>query len=255
MTMTYAPGRPSWTDLVTSDPDASCAFYSELFGWSVETLPPEAGGYRLLRLDGQQVGGVWPMGPENPPAWSVYFATGDADATAAAVTANGGEVLMAPMNVMDVGRSAVFRDPTGAVFSVWQAGRNRGAEAYGVPGAMCWAELLTTDLDRAREFYGAVFGYGVGESQSAMGGSYLLLSVEGRNWAGAMQITPEMGPIPSSWTPYFEVSDPDATAERAVGLGGAEIMRQEVPAGRFCILHDPQDAVFIVIRSNPEFQM
>ncbi|HYT25105.1 MAG TPA: VOC family protein, partial [Actinomycetota bacterium] len=39
----YAPGTPSWVDLMTSDPEGARAFYGELFGWEFEIGGPETG--------------------------------------------------------------------------------------------------------------------------------------------------------------------------------------------------------------------
>ena len=58
--------------------------------------------------------------------WATYVNTADAEAVASRVTANGGQVLAAPMDVLDAGRMAVFADPSGAVFSVWQPNRHPG---------------------------------------------------------------------------------------------------------------------------------
>ena len=70
------------------------------------------------RLHGKQIGGIGPVSdPLQPPSWSVYLATPDADQTASNVTANGGTVLSDPMDVGDLGRFAVFSDPTGAARS------------------------------------------------------------------------------------------------------------------------------------------
>lgn len=117
----YEPGTPSWVDLGTPDQDAATAFYEGLFGWDVPEGPPEAGGYRMCMLRGTPVAGMGPqMNPDMPPWWTTYVSVADADATTAAVTANGGHVLMPPMDVLDVGRMAIFMDPAGAMFSVWQ---------------------------------------------------------------------------------------------------------------------------------------
>src|SRR5438132_3145394 len=84
---------------------------------------PEAGGYSVAELNGRGVAGVGPkMGPpEAPTMWVTYLATSDADATAAKIKGAGGQLVMEPMDVMDVGRMAVAVDPAGAVFGVWQA--------------------------------------------------------------------------------------------------------------------------------------
>lgn len=120
---TYAPGTPSWVDLGTSDPAAAAAFYSGLFGWDIQEGPPEAGGYRMCLFRGRPVAGLGPSQSEGmPPWWTTYVAVSSADETAAAISANGGTVLVPPMDVLDVGRMAVAADPYGAVISVWQAG-------------------------------------------------------------------------------------------------------------------------------------
>ena len=36
----YPPGTPCWVDLSTSDPAASAAFYTGLFGWTALAAPP-----------------------------------------------------------------------------------------------------------------------------------------------------------------------------------------------------------------------
>ena len=50
-------GAPCWTDLFTSDPDASRAFYGELFGWTSESAGDEYGGYVNFSKDGVRVAG------------------------------------------------------------------------------------------------------------------------------------------------------------------------------------------------------
>ena len=51
------------------------------------------------------------------PMWLTTFAVADCDAAAAAVKANGGSIVVAPSD-MSVGRSAVCRDPQGAIFQI-----------------------------------------------------------------------------------------------------------------------------------------
>ena len=51
----YAPGTPSWVDLMTSDPESARGFYGELFGWDYEIGPPETGHYTMVRLRGKNV--------------------------------------------------------------------------------------------------------------------------------------------------------------------------------------------------------
>ena len=52
------------------------------------------------------------------PAWNLYFACEDADATIARAGELGGGTIMGPIDVPNGSRFAVLRDPSNAVFSV-----------------------------------------------------------------------------------------------------------------------------------------
>src|SRR5438067_4150748 len=125
----YQPGTPSWVELSSPDPDAAASFYGEVLGWSAtEAGAPETGGYRMFQHDGKNVAGLMGQMQEGQPtAWATYVSVADADDTAEKVKAAGGNVMIEPMDVMDLGRMAVFADPTGAVFGVWQPKAFAGA--------------------------------------------------------------------------------------------------------------------------------
>jgi predicted enzyme related to lactoylglutathione lyase len=242
-------------DLATPEPSAASSFYGEVFGWTTQELGPEAGGYGLLRLHGKQIGGIGPVAdPMRPPSWSVYLATPDADDTASKVSANGGTVLANPTDVGDMGRFAVFADPTGAAFSVWEAGQTPGAEVVGEFGTLSWAELMTPDLNIAKSFYEHVFPLHARDIGRTDGGTYTLLETGTEAVAGAMEIEAEMGPMAPHWSPYFAVADTDRVADRAIELGGTQMMRQDSEAGRFAILTDPQGASFSIITPDPSYR-
>ena len=92
-------------------------------------------------------------------AWNTYIWVQDADETAAKVRAAGGTVLTEPGDVGDAGRMAVFADPEGAAFSVWQPARHRGAAVVNEHGSLNFNDLTAATSTRARAFYGAVFGW------------------------------------------------------------------------------------------------
>jgi uncharacterized protein len=110
------PGALAWNDLITPDVEGSIAFYSELFGWEIEEIAP--GEYWSIANRGNRNGGVMPMPPGSHPAWNLYFAVDDVDATVARARERGGDTVMGPMDVPNGGRFAVLRDPQNAVFSV-----------------------------------------------------------------------------------------------------------------------------------------
>ena len=255
MTQIYAPGTPNWVDLGSTDVPGATGFYGSLFGWTVDDLGPEAGGYGIFRKNGRQVAGVGPAtDPSRGTSWATYFATDDADDVASKVQANGGQVVMAPMDVMDQGRMAVCTDPTGVFFAVWQAGKHLGAELVNEPGSLTWNELTTTDMAAAKAFYPAVLGVTIRDVSMGEGMTYTLFEVDNRAVAGGMQVDP--AGMPTQWSVYFAVDDCDAVHAKAVELGATPVMGPEdAPPGRFAILTDPQGGIFSIIRNNPDFSI
>lgn len=245
----YAEGTPCWVDVASTDLDRSIDFYTALFGWDAERLGEEAGGYVMFRSGGKLVAAA---GPSQTGAdyWMVYLATPDADAVAARVRDAGGTVVAEPFDVMDAGRMAVFQDPLGASFSVWQAGQMEGAELRHEPVSLTWVECQTPDRDAATAFYTAVFGYDTQDADMP-GGTYRLLEVGSDSVAGMWPIGPELEGVPPNWSTVFAVADCDATTARCSELGGSAVTQpmdiHEV--GRFAVLRDPAGAVFQVLQS------
>jgi hypothetical protein len=244
----YEPGTPSWVDLASTDIAASVAFYTGLFGWEAVDQGEEAGHYHMFERAGQPVAGAASVMMEGQPsAWTTYVSVEDADASIAAVRRAGGTVFLEPMDVLDVGRMAIFADPTGAVCAVWQPGRHPGAAIVNEPGALTWNELDTRDTEAAKAFYGDVFGWTAESQEGPM--DYTEWRLGGRPVGGMMAMPPEVpAEVPAYWLTYFATDDCDATVDAATGLGATVLMAPTViPAGRFAVLADPVGAVFAVI--------
>jgi len=246
----YDNGVPSWVDLGCPDVAAAAEFYGGLFGWDVEIGPPETGGYGIAHLKGRPVAGLGPQQNPGPPVWTTYVNVDDAEAAAAAFTANGGQVIVPPMDVMDQGRMAVFVDAVGAFISVWQPLAHTGAGLVNEPGTLSWNELLTDDLDGAIAFYGAVFGWEAAV-QGPPGGppAYVEFKLNGAPVAGMMPRPPDMpAEVPPFWGVYFAVADTDESLARLTELGGSVMMGpMDIEPGRFAVVADPAGAVFNII--------
>ena len=250
---TYAPGTPSWVDLGTPDPAAAATFYGALFDWDIQEGPPEAGGYRMCLLRGRPVAGLGPSQAEGmPPWWTTYVAVSSADETAAAISANGGTVLVPPMDVLDVGRTAVAADPFGAVFSVWQAGTHHGAGLVNEPGTLCWNELNTRHPVEHIAFYTAVFDWEAKRSEGPI--DYIEFMLHGNSIGGMMEMGDMFPPeAPESWSVYFAVAECDASAATVTELGGRVLMGPtDIPPGRFAVCQDPQGATFLILALTEE---
>jgi predicted enzyme related to lactoylglutathione lyase len=251
----YAQGTPSYVELVTPDQQAAKAFYGPLFDWELEDVPlGEAGYYVAVAKDGDSIAGISGQMPglEGHPAfWGVYLTVDDVDAVAARVAGAGGEVEAEPFDVMDLGRMAAIKDPTGARVNLWQAGATIGTTRANEPGTPIWNELITSDLPTATRFYSDVLGVSWEEMAMDGGPAYTCLVVDGRQVGGAM--LPPMEGIPPHWNVYFNVVDADATIARATELGGSVVAPAfDVPGvGRMAVLADPQGGMFNLMQ-NPD---
>jgi hypothetical protein len=252
----YAAGTPSWVDVSSDDMDASAAFYAGLLGWEVAEAGPvqQAAGYRMLQLGGLDVAGLGPAVPGVAPAWTSYIAVDDADATAKAVEAAGGMVVLPPTDLGDAGRLAILVDDGGAGFSIWQAGRHQGADLVNEPGSLAWTELARRDPDRARAFYRAVFGWDaeVGDMPGAPTSSYTTFSLPeagGAPLAGMVQMNEDWpDDIAPHWMVYLAVADCDAAVARVGELGGVvSIPPFDMPNGRIAVVADDRGATFSLI--------
>jgi predicted enzyme related to lactoylglutathione lyase len=269
----YEQGVPSWVDLTTSDLSKALEFYGELLGWESEAGPPEAGGYRVMHLRGKTVAGIGPqMSPQAPTAWATYVNVDSADAAAERVREAGGRVLAEPMDVAEAGRMAVFADPEGAEFRVWQAGGNRGARVVNEHGSLNFNTLAVRDLDRGKAFYGAVFGWqtlelpggsmmwtlpGYGdELEKASPGLRAGMAEMGAP-AGFEDVVAALMPLADgeapSWGVTFAVDDADVIAADAEKLGGRVLMAPfDAPWVRMTVISDPQGATFTASKFVPE---
>jgi uncharacterized protein len=248
---TALTNKPAWVDLSTTDAAAARDFYSKLFGWNLEVAEdPQYGGYATAKVGDQSAAGIGPKqeGDPSPATWALYIGTEDVDALATKVQGAGGSVIAPPFDVGDQGRMAVFTDPSGAFISAWQAA-GMSQFVTGISNAFGWAELNARGLDRAITFYESVFGWTHSEQPFGEGEVYTQFEHDGQPLAGALEMNPQIpAETPSYWLIYFNVDDVDASFQKAIELGGREMVApQDMPGGRFSIISDPQGAAFGIL--------
>jgi len=111
-------------------------------------------------------------------------------------------------------------------------------------GTPCWVDLGVDDIDRARAFYGGLFGWDIPPGPPEAGG-YAIGLLGGRAAAG---IGPKMGPaeMPSTWTTYLAADSLDDTVAKITAAGGMVAMgpMDVMDAGRMAIAADPAGATF-----------
>lgn len=275
----YIPGVPCWVDTSQPDPEAAVSFYGDLFGWEFEdVMPPGSDGkYFIARIRGGNVAAVGSIPEQAPPTamWNTYVWVESADETALKVSDAGGNVVMEPFDVMDAGRMAVFTDPEGALFCVWQANQNKGAQIVNEHGSVNFNDLNTRDPEGAKSFYGSVFGWqtlqlpGGFEMWTLPGyGDYLerdnpelrenmaeMDAPEGFEdvVASLVPIGDDQPDVPPHWNVTFAVDDADAIAAQTTELGGKVLMPPfDAPWVRMTIIADPQGATFTASKFVPE---
>lgn len=251
----HNPGGFCWFELATTDQPAAKTFYTSLFGWSVNDFPMGPSEfYSMFDLNGGQTGAAYTLRPDQksqgvPPHWMVYVAVENADDTASRTSQLAGQVYAPPFDVFDYGRMAVLADPTGAVFSIWQPIKHAGVGITGVDGTVCWADLNTSDVEKAKQFYTGLFGWNIAPGEKDPSG-YLHIQ-NGKDSIGGIPPSEYRNPeVPPHWMIYFLVSDCDASAAKAKQLGASFILPgQDIPnTGRMSILKDPQGAVFALFQ-------
>ena len=247
----WPAGTPSWVDLTTTDPAAARDFYAQLFGWQIDVGDENTGSYAMVTVDGHAVCGINGMPAEggHPPIWATYLATDDADATAQAVADAGGNVFLAPMDVMDLGRMGLLEGPGGGFFGIWQAGSHTGFGIANAPNAVTWNEFMTRDFAAAKDFYAKVFGYTYTDI-APEGFDYATIEVDGNTVGGMGTLPPEVpAQVPPHWRVYFAVDDADAAVEKVSEFGGSVLRPpMDMPYGRHADVADPQGATFALIK-------
>jgi uncharacterized protein len=253
----YLPGTPCWVDLATPDMKAAERFYGELFGWEIPERPNshEMGGYRRAILGGKDVAGAMPLTQEGqPPAWSTYVSVDDIEALGRAVQENDGTMIAAPRAVASYGRLAIFTDPEGAFFGMWEPADFAGAELVNEKGAFGWTELNTRNPEGAKRFYGAVFGWETNDLEMEGGGTYTEWLVDGRQVGGMLDMRGRVpDEVPPHWLVYFGSVDTDEAVAKVKELGG-EVMfgPVDIEPGRMAVVKDAFGAHFALMQPNEE---
>jgi uncharacterized protein len=266
----YPHGVPSWVDVTQPDLDAAARFYGALFGWQLtDVVPPGAPGtYLVATLDGHDVAALAPADPSGRVVWRTYVAVDDADATAAAVTAAGGAVLVPPQDAEPGGRGATCADPQGAEFRLWQARQRLGAQVANAPGSWNFSILHSAAPDAVLPFYGEVFGWAV---DPELGAGMIRLPGYGDHLAATVdphihdrqEFAPpgfadvvagfleDSDAAEAGWQVTFSVADRDESASLAERLGASVLSTSEDEWTRDAVIRDPQGAVLTLSQFAP----
>ncbi len=112
-------------------------------------------------------------------------------------------------------------------------------------GHFHWNELMTRDVERAKEFYADTLGWSYDTMPMPDCCAYTIAMVDDEPVAGIFDINdPEYKDVPEAWMAYIAVDDVDARVRKAT-RAGAKVMKPafDVPdVGRIVILTEPGGA-------------
>lgn len=118
------PGIFSWRELVTRDLEGSTKFYTDLLGWTTDTMEMPGGmDYTMFMAGERPVAGMMKPPAEKgdvPTTWISYITVEDLDATVAKAQELGAHLCMPPTEIPGKGRFAGVADPQGAPIAFWE---------------------------------------------------------------------------------------------------------------------------------------
>jgi len=116
-------------------------------------------------------------------------------------------------------------------------------------GSFCWFELMTTNVSGAKDFYRKLFGWDM-KDQPMDKMTYTVVSANGDEVAGIMNMPDDTGETPPTWGLYITVDNLDETMKLTKELGGKVLIEpMDIPEiGKFCVIQDPQGAWFAPIQ-------
>lgn len=216
-TMPTGYGAFCWNQLNTPDVAASKAFYETLFGWQIVEEFRGGMSMHVISTGTTMVGDVMAIPPKvkAPSHWLSYVWVRDIDGVIAKATALGATVSVPVTEIPEVGRIAVFADPKGAILGVYATDKEPGSPQPIGPGAFCWYECMSRDIEAEKAFYADLFEWT--STAQAMDGGFVyhlqnrgsdqvagMMAMDGEGWEG----------IPDHWTAYVAVTDIEATVAK-----------------------------------------
>jgi predicted enzyme related to lactoylglutathione lyase len=122
------------------------------------------------------------------------------------------------------------------------------------PSNFIWYELMTSDVDAAAKFYGAIVGW-TAQDSGTPGMDYRQWAMGGVPVGGLLAIPEDAAAhgMRPAWLGYLHVEDADASVAGVTAAGGAAPMPPtDIPGvGRIAMVTDPQGAAFYVMTPLP----
>jgi len=266
-------GRFVWHELLSTDPERSAKFYSELLGWRMEAGEDIHAVFHHGR-HGRRVASLVGVGRRKPgtaSCWLACVTVDDVEHLAVRLQGEMRGVVGLPPAKVGGGRHAVLADSRGALLAAFEPGASKepleeylpadpdelrqGCIRMPPPGHFCWDQLNTRDLDAAVQEYEALLPWTVQHHDDGVAPGATFWRGDCAT-AGALQMTDDESAgsaAPDHWLPFVRVASVKKAAETARGLGGRVVVEPDCDAERGCfaVLQDPTGAVIAVCDPPP----
>jgi predicted enzyme related to lactoylglutathione lyase len=234
----HRTGAFIWFDLLTENPEVARSFYSQLFGWRIES-DTMVDDYSIIYNGDRAIGGI--IRHENRDSraaesiWLAFLSVEDVDQAVTTTRDAGGKVLEGPLDVEGRGRMALIEDTAGAALILLRASGGDPPPRKPKNGDWLWTDLITPDGGPVKAFYKQLADYQV-EPLQADGDAYHIFKRSGRARAGMVEL--RWQGIEANWLPYVKVDKLDEQITRAQELGGTLILK----SGDTAVIMDPTGA-------------
>lgn len=245
------PGKFIWADLFSNEPAKAAKFYCDLLGWTSASVLQDDFSYIVLSNGGQPVAGIVQREAtsKRPGAWIAYISVKSVKSTLAAVKKAGGTTYAPAHDFPNRGIEAIIADSEGAVLGILQSSTGDPADDEPNTGEWNWFELFSLAPKDSSDFYHRVFGYDVKPDMRVDRSPHLLLSKDDHPRAGMASLPVSKDSKPG-WMGSVRVADIEATAAKAVKLGGKILIapRPAAQGSRFAVVADPSGAAISLVQ-------
>ncbi|GAA4903333.1 VOC family protein [Ferrimonas pelagia] len=235
------PGKATWHDLFSSDPQASARFYQTVFGWQIAALDSEP--YWLFYHDNQAIAGIVMRQENNSERvgamWVPHFSRADLSEASRLPLAS--RWLMPPRNMGQRGVQAIAQDPNGAVFGLLASQAGDPLDYQPQAGHFAWHMLFSPDPKRSGEYYRDLLQIELSEQAPEW-----LLSSEGISRASISASESNDQGAPALWVSAIYVTEPMATAQTAIEAGATWLLEPQNDQ-EILFMIDPVGAIFGLI--------
>lgn len=245
---THQDGMPCWVDIMVDTEEQHHdlrAFLSTLFDWTWDGGGPEMGHYALAHHNGQPVLGLG-RNAGSTGETTTYFSTSSIEATAAKATELGASFAMPIMPVMELGSMAVLKDPTDALFGLWQPGTFHGFGVQYEANAPGWFDHVSERADEAGAFYASLSGHQLTPLEPPM-----RVLQNGDQWYASLSPLPDHET--PAWKPIFVVDSLERIHETVPRHGGAILVESmPVPGSALCLFTEPVNGTTMIVMQGGE---